>query len=139
MKRALLAVAVASLIAACGDKRKLKPPPPVVADAAPVATATVDAGLPPRPPPLHVTPGRPHIDLMLRSTPPGATASVDGRVVGVTPLRWQIDDDGRAHDFAFVLGGHAPWRLRFAPSRDGAIHATLAPLRNADAGSEEEE
>jgi len=60
---------------------------------------------------------------------------IDGRLVGTTPVRYEIEDDARAHDFSFILAGHAPWRLRFSPSQDGVIHATMEPLA-ADAGVE---
>jgi hypothetical protein len=86
-------------------------------------------------PPLPRAPGgRPRLHLTLRSTPPGAAASIDGRLVGTTPVRWEMDDDGRAHDFAFVLQGYRPWRLRFSPSHDGVVHAPLEAVPDEDAG-----
>ena len=71
--------------------------------------------------------------LKLRSTPAGAAASVDGRLIGLTPTRVDLPDDGRAHDVSFVLSGHVPWRLRFAPSNAGVIHATLRESVTPDA------
>ena len=78
---------------------------------------------------------RPHLHLTMRSTPAGASVSIDGRLVGNTPTRWEMDDDAHPHDFAFVLRGYAPWRLRFSPSQDGVVHATLEAIRGPDAGA----
>src|SRR5215469_868870 len=47
------------------------------------------------------------IDVMLRSTPSGASAAVDGIVIGTTPAYWNGNADGREHEFTFVLAGHA--------------------------------
>lgn len=72
---------------------------------------------------------------MLRSTPSGAIATVDGRRVGATPIVAEVPADGQRHEFRFVLPGHREWALRFPPSRDGVIHATLKPLAVAVTGS----
>ncbi len=72
-------------------------------------------------------PGHP-IDVMLRSSPPGATVSVDGVVVGTTPAYWYGAADGREHEFTFVLPGHAVARYRFVPVSNGFIHARLVPV-----------
>jgi len=68
------------------------------------------------------------IDVMLRSSPPGATASVDGVVVGTTPAYWYGSADGREHEFTFVLPGHAVARYRFVPVSNGFIHARLVAV-----------
>jgi hypothetical protein len=84
----------------------------------------------PRPQPSTLQP--PHaghaIDVMLRSSPPGATVSVDGVVVGTTPAYWYGAADGREHEFTFVLPGHAVARYRFVPVSNGFIHARLVPV-----------
>ena len=72
--------------------------------------------------------------LTLRSTPTGATAAVDGREVGQTPMVHEIEADGQVHQFTFVLTGYSMERYRFPPVRDGVIHATLRPIEPADAG-----
>lgn len=105
----------------------------VEAASAPIVPPPVPMPVPS--PPERLTPQRPRLMLTLRSTPPGAAASVDGRLVGTTPVRWEMEDDGKSHDFGFVLVGHAPWKLRFSPARDGVIHATLEALpEGGDAG-----
>lgn len=79
---------------------------------------------------------RPRLKLSLRSTPPGAKALVDGRPVGSTPLIHELEDDGRAHEFTFVLEGYAMERYKFPPIQDGVIHAKLKPIpASADAGA----
>jgi hypothetical protein len=123
MRAALWAVA----LAACG--RNPAAPAveiPAVPDAPPTAAA---------PAPARVSGPHARLRLSLRSTPPGAAVTVDGRVAGPTPTAWEVDDDGRAHDFTFMLDGYETWRLRFAPSHDGVIHAPLRARPEADAGA----
>lgn len=81
-------------------------------------------------------PGRP-VDIVLKSTPPGAIAAVDGRQLGPTPVYWDGGvADGREHDFTFVLSGHATARYRFVPLQSGVVHARLEPIavKRVDAG-----
>lgn len=125
MRRVLLLVA----ICACGERGTAPRPDAEPASPQP-PTAAVQTPLPRAP-----GASRPRLHLTLRSTPPGAAATVDGRVVGTTPVRWEMEDDGRVHDFAFVLRGFAPWRLRFSPSHDGVVHAPLQALPGEDAGT----
>jgi|HubBroStandDraft_6_1064221.scaffolds.fasta_scaffold50574_3 hypothetical protein len=75
------------------------------------------------------------IDVVLRSTPTGAQAAVDGLVIGPTPAYWNGNADGREHEFTFVLPGHAIARYRFVPITSGTIHARLVPISDdVDAG-----
>jgi PEGA domain-containing protein len=129
-------VAVALVCGACGGKKAAepRPAPPPPPDAAEAPQPPAADGAPERAPAVRPRESRTHLELTLRSTPAGATASVDGRVVGSTPMRWDMDDDGRPHNFAFTLQGYAPWRLRFSPTRDGVIHATLRHEEAQDAG-----
>lgn len=76
---------------------------------------------------------RPRLHLSFRSTPPGAAVAVDGRLAGPTPVRWEMDDDARPHEFVFTLSGFEPWKLKFSPSQDGVIHATLVATPLPDA------
>lgn len=68
------------------------------------------------------------IDVVLRSTPGGAQAAVDGLVIGPTPAYWNGNADGREHEFTFVLPGHAIARYRFVPITSGTVHARLIPV-----------
>lgn len=84
--------------------------------------------------PLSNRPGRP-IDVILRSSPPGAEASVDGVGLGPTPAYWNGMADGREHEFVFVLASHAVARYRFVPITSGVIHARLEMISDdVDAG-----
>lgn len=75
------------------------------------------------------------IDIALRSTPAGAIAAVDGRIIGRTPTHWRGYADGREREFTFVLDDHALARYRFVPIKSGVVHGTLRPiLENQDAG-----
>jgi hypothetical protein len=134
-------IAVCALAAGCGRR---EPPPAAathaesadahVADEEPRAGAVAIVPIPVMPPSPHAA-ARARLHLSLRSTPAGAVASIDGRVVGPTPARWELDDDGRVHDFAFVAPGYETWRLKFSPSQNGVVHATLLLMREADAGT----
>jgi hypothetical protein len=68
------------------------------------------------------------IEVVLRSSPPGATAAVDGKPIGPTPAYWSGDADGREHEFTFALLGYASARYRFVPITSGVIHARLEVL-----------
>jgi len=81
----------------------------------------------PPPPPARKGPQR-TIDIMLKSSPTGAMAAVDGVQVGITPAYWYGDADGREHEFTFVLRGHAVGRYRFVPIQSGTVHAKLEPV-----------
>jgi hypothetical protein len=108
------------MVKAVAEGRALLEAAPVDAAPAPVEPAPIAA-------PAAEAPARARLMLTLRSTPAGAAVSLDGRLVGTTPHRVEVADDGRERDFSFVLAGHEPWRLRFAPAKDGVIHATLRP------------
>ena len=79
--------------------------------------------------------GKP-IELVLRSTPPGAVAAVDGVAVGPTPALWEGTADGRARDFTFVLPGHSIARYKFVPTQSGVVHGTLTRLKSTPDGEE---
>lgn len=125
------------------------PPPPITAlDAPDAGSSAGDAGvktLPSYDPAsgYHVDPdvgdaprpsgrtgGRDHrpIQLLLRSTPSGALAAVDGVDLGPTPVLWEGEANGGAHNFTFRLAGHALARYRFVPVTGGIVHGTLVRL-----------
>jgi hypothetical protein len=68
------------------------------------------------------------IELILRSTPPGATASIDGKPIGITPTYWRGVADGKSHEYTFTLDGYAMARYRFVSTQSGVIHGTLTSL-----------
>jgi hypothetical protein len=79
------------------------------------------------------------IEIVLRSTPPGAMAAVDGVAIGPTPTLWEGTADGRAREFTFVLPGHAIARYRFVPTQSGVVHGSLSVLKSpTDAGPADE-
>ncbi len=124
----------------------LHPTPPPIAPAPPPTTAADvpgthfddDAPLRPRPQAASTRPPAHPIDITLRTTPPGARATVDGVPIGTTPAFWTGDANGHDHEFTFVLDGrqqngqrYAVARYRFVPVTSGIIHVTLAPLAAA--------
>jgi len=68
------------------------------------------------------------LELLLRSSPPGARAEVDGKPVGVTPVLYRAPRDGKARQFTFVRAGYSMARYRFVPTRSGIVHGTLEAL-----------
>ena len=73
------------------------------------------------------------VEIVLRSSPPGAVAAVDGVLVGPTPTYWESEFDGHSHDFTFVMPGHALARYRFVPVANGTVHAKLMRLADGEA------
>lgn len=149
--------ASAALIAGCkgGEEKAATSPPP------PVTAVTLDAGAPPPPDagvtalptfdpgsgfhldeapvvrPSARTPARDRkvVQILLRSTPTGAIAAVDGVRLGSTPVLWEGVLDGQPHEFTFVAAGHALARYRFVPVTGGIVHGTLTKLTSdRDAG-----
>lgn len=136
-----------AILAACSgnsDTKPVPPPAPQLADAGvdgigtigvydPSSGAHLDDYVPAdgeRPRAKRV--GRP-IEILLRSTPPGARVHADGQLVGLTPTYWQGETG--EHEFTFVLERHALARYRFHAITTGVVHAQLEPVVvSTDAG-----
>jgi hypothetical protein len=73
------------------------------------------------------------IEVLLRSSPPGATAVVDGQLVGTTPTYWEGEFTGREREFSFVLRDHALARYSFVPISNGIVHARLTRILPGEA------
>ena len=103
-------------------------------EAPPVTAPSQSPAMPPRP----GSHGKP-IDVVLKSSPSGAMAAVDGVQIGPTPTYWNNGAaDGHEHEFTFVLRGYAAARYRFVPIASGVIHARLEAIaddRPADGGT----
>jgi hypothetical protein len=133
---------VLAAIAGCSGKSRAPAPAAVPMDAPaarPLGPVASDQPAPvrddPRRPQPSNHPAHP-IDVILRSTPNGAEAAVDGLPLGPTPAYWSGMADGHEHEFTFVLPGHAVARYRFVPITSGVIHARLEriPSDEIDAG-----
>jgi hypothetical protein len=145
------------LIAACSSEGggEPKPPPPpmpeYLVDAAPEPAPTplpaydpasgyhlddAEGGSAVRRPDRAAPRERRFLALMLKSTPSGAIAAVDGKVLGRTPLFWEGEFTGREREFTFVLPGYSMARYRFVPVRDGFVHGRLEKVATdpGDAG-----
>lgn len=141
-RAAAAAAAVAAVLigSACSGNDAAPPPAPSAPAGPPRDAAAVDvaalqptapdddvaAARGPAPRPKSRTP-RP-IDIALKSTPPGATAAVDGRPIGITPTFWAGESDGLEHEFTFTRPGYAYARYRFVPVTSGVLHATLEAM-----------
>jgi hypothetical protein len=68
------------------------------------------------------------IELVLRSTPPGAIASIDGKPIGNTPTYWHGFADGKAHEYTFTKKGYSMARYRFVSTQSGVVHGSLNKL-----------
>lgn len=142
-------VVLLALVGACSSKSDDPPPPapaPIIADAGvdgittigtfdPASGMHIDGvdvaggriGTPDRTKPRNGRTPRP-IDIILRSSPSGARAAVDGVYIGNTPTYWFGESDGREHEFTFTLPRHAAARYRFIPFSNGVVHGTLDPV-----------
>jgi hypothetical protein len=149
-----LCLVVLAIAAGCsgGDdgKDKAQPPPPYVFDAVPVIDAGIEVALPdpaaayhldddvpatPRRADRGATRDRRFVQLLLASTPSGAIAAVDGKVIGRTPVYWEGEFTGRDREFTFVLPGYAIARYRFVPIQNGHVHGRLQKVTDiGDAG-----
>jgi hypothetical protein len=65
------------------------------------------------------------VDIMLRSSPNGALAAVDGVPIGVTPVTWFGETFGVDVEFTFRKQGYATATYRFVPVQSGVVHARL--------------
>jgi hypothetical protein len=141
----ILALALVCAGAACSGRadeaeRVPEPPPTVIA---PIDAGLVDgttalptfdpnADIPIDDAPANARNGtgtrsRRTVEILLRSTPPGATVIVDGLSVGKTPTYWEGEFTGRAREFTFRLPGYTVGRYKFVPISNGIVHATLDP------------
>jgi hypothetical protein len=68
------------------------------------------------------------IELVLRSTPPGAIASIDGKPIGNTPTFWRGAADGKPHEYTFTKRGYSMARYRFVSTQSGVVHGSLKAL-----------
>ena len=68
------------------------------------------------------------VQLVIRSTPPGASVMIDGENVGVTPTFWEGEVTRESRDFVFILPGYAIGRYRFVATHDSIVHPTLKKL-----------
>jgi len=132
---------------ACTGKSKEAPPSPpqtvVILDAAvdgissigsydPGSGAHLDDDVPAKPAKPDRSKPAQTIDIMLRSSPPGAHVMVDGTPAGTTPTLWVGDANGREHEFTFALPGFAVARYRFVPVTSGVVHARLDRVQSDD-------
>ena len=119
----------------CSSDARIAPAP---SDAASAREASLDSGAVTTPsaadaarvsvPVPNPQPERETIQIILRSSPPGAQASVDGVIVGTTPAFWQGEKSSSPREFTFVRSGYGIARYRFVPIKDGVVHATLKPI-----------
>lgn len=87
---------------------------------------------PGKPAEVDVTLLRPRVTITLSSVPPGATLSVDGKILGRAPAQTRI----AAYTSVWVtasLDGYKPWSQRIRVSkRGGSFTARLAPIPGAN-------
>ena len=112
------------------------PVPPPVLPAAPLTGTHIDgdgngyrpAGYASTRPTPQRNPKAKAIELVLRSTPPGAIASIDGKPIGNTPTYWHGFADGQPHEYTFTKKGYSMARYRFVSTQSGVVHGSLSRL-----------
>ncbi len=134
--RAMTCVFMIGLVslAACGNKKgKTAEVSPTKAAMTQLAASPPDAAAPVAAKPEAPPPKMLH--LVVKSTPSGADAMVDGKGVGKTPANFDLVDDGHEHEFSFEKDGFKPAKYRVTPVRDGLVaHVQLQPVHAGDAG-----
>ena len=90
----------------------------------------------PSPPPVPAPSARPSlpapslapatVEILLQSTPPGASVFVGDVLVGITPSAYRTVEGGGALEFVFRLPGLPPERVRALPAPGLVVSATLA-------------
>ena len=68
------------------------------------------------------------MSVRLTSTPPGATAFVDGKEVGTTPTSYTVYVTGAAVTFVFKREGFKDASYSFVPQVAGEVHGRLVPM-----------
>lgn len=133
-------------VAGLTDAAPAAQPKPAAPTTATTAPAAADGWLDPMPASREPWPARQAatagrskrtVQLMLRSTPPGATVMIDGEHVGITPAFWEGEVTSKPRDFVFILPGHAIGRYRFVATHDSIVHPSLKKLvkeKPVDAG-----
>jgi hypothetical protein len=116
-----LIVLLLTVAAGCGGKKTK----PKEEDHSPVKPATVQVPTPPDAAPAVAPkadlPAPKMLHLTLKSTPEGADASVDGKPLGKTPASFDLEDNGKEHDFDIEKDGYAPQKFKSTPMRDGLV------------------
>lgn len=126
--------ASASKIEVANDAAQVAEPAPAAITSAPASGTHLDGTASGYRPRGYVSPKQKGktIELVLRSSPPGATASIDGKAIGVTPTFWSGKADQRSHEFTFVKDGHTMARYRFVATHSGVVHGSLSPLQKSE-------
>ena len=146
MSSAGVAVVLFALLAGCSGKDDSPPPSPMMPDAAmvvpapgvtelpvsdPTAGMHLDAREREAPPPSKARNRNARmIGIMLRSSPNGAIAAVDGMPIGPTPTYWEGEVTGGQREFTFALANHAVARYRFVPITSGVVYGRLEPIES---------
>jgi serine/threonine-protein kinase len=123
------AVVLAAGGAAVVALRAPAPSAKVVAAPGPVATpATPPAASAPTPPPAPAL-----IEAQLDSSPRGALVSIDGVVIGTTPMTWRTPPSQRPTTLTFALDGYKPEVIPALPSPSLRLAPTLRRLEERHA------
>jgi serine/threonine-protein kinase len=119
-----------------GAERNAKTPAPVVIPPAPTPTAPAPAPAPaiasqPETPTATPTPrpaaGADRIPFRVDSTPRGATVSLNGKVLGRTPVSLQVGRARKAGQLTITLKGHEPASQKVDLSRAVDLNIPLEP------------
>jgi hypothetical protein len=128
----IVAVLVAG-VAGAGCQKK-KAPEPKEAPAQQPATQQASVAPPDAPSETKASepPPKPKPKMLrveLRSTPSGAKVSVDGSQVGETDLEFELEDDGKSHEFELTKDGYKPLKFKRTIRQPGLLgHPTLQKL-----------
>jgi len=99
------------------------PPAPVV----PAPAVAV-----PAPAPVHpAAPAAPStVEVVLDSSPEGASVEADGIAIGTTPMKWQVAPNGDPRTLTFKLAGYRQEVVKTVPASGLRLRPTLEHLRH---------
>jgi serine/threonine-protein kinase len=133
-RRALRIGAItASVVAALAFgvlRRGPSAPPPKESPVAAVTNAPAPAV--PAPAPVHAaTPAAPStVEVVLDSSPEGASVDADGIAIGTTPMKWQVAPSGDPRTLTFKLAGYRQEVVKTVPAPGLRLRPTLEHLRH---------
>ena len=86
----------------------------------------------PAPAPVHAaTPAAPStVEVVLDSSPQGASVDADGIAIGTTPMKWQVAPSGDPRTLTFKLAGYRQEVVKTVPASGLRLRPTLEHLRH---------
>jgi hypothetical protein len=69
------------------------------------------------------------VEVVLDSSPEGATVDADGIAIGTTPMKWQVEPSGNPRTLTFKLTGYRQEVVKTVPAAGLRLRPTLEHAR----------